>query len=403
MKKFTSKEGVGKTAASTTRRMGDQQAQRYGAYVGLDVHKDTIAVALAYPGRDAPEYRGEIAHSAKAVAKLIGRLSPTGELLGICYEAGPCGYGLYRQLMALGHECEGVAPSLMPRKPGERIKTDRRDALRLAQSLRSGDLTAVWVPDAEQEAMRDLTRAREDMKAQELKARQQLNAFVLRHGYGWPGNKSRWTQTHFNWLESLKFNHDWQQGVLQEYIDAVKAATRRVADGVGQRERALPHWRLAPVVDSLIALRGVDKIAAMTLLAELGDITRFASPRQLMAYLGLVPSEHSSGKRKRKGAITLAGNAHARRMLIESAWSYRFPARQTMHLKRKAKNASEEAKAIAWRAQKRLCGRYRTLNQAGKIQKVVGVAIARELAGFIWDVVRHEMPRVQPTPVHRST
>lgn len=369
----------------------------YPAYIGLDVHKETIAIAVAPAGRGTPESRGEISNKPKAVVKLIDRLNREygGEVLLFCYEAGPCGYGLYRQLLELGHDCQVVAPSLIPKKPGERIKTDRRDASKLAQALRNGDLTAVWVPDEEQEAMRDLTRARDDLKGQERKARQQLNGYVLRHGHSWPLNKTRWSKTHYNWLESLKFSHDWQQVVLQEYIDAVKAASRRVADITAQMERVLPQWSLAPVVDSLVALRGIDKLAAMILLAELGDISRFDSPRQLMAFLGLVPSEHSSGGRRRQGAITKTGNSHARRMLVESAWSYRFPARQTMHLKRKAQNATPEAKAIAWKAQKRLCGRYKTLIQAGKNTKQTTVAIARELAGFIWDIVCHEIPKVQ--------
>ncbi len=369
---------------------------RYPAFIGLDVHKESIVFAVARVGWEAPESRGEIANKPKAVAKLVERLNEEfgGEVLLFCYEAGPCGYGLYRQLLALGHDCQVVAPSLIPKKPGERIKSDRRDARKLAQSLRSGDLTAVWVPDEEQEAMRDLTRARDDMKSQERKARQQLNAFVLRHGHAWPSNKTRWTRTHYNWLESLKFAHDWQHVVLQEYIDAVKAATQRVVDMTAQMERILPHWSLAPVVDSLVALRGIDKLAAMVLLAELGDISRFESPRQLMAFLGLVPSEHSSGNRRRQGAITKTGNSHARRMLVESAWSYRFPARQTAHLKRKAANASDEAKAIAWKAQKRLCGRYQTLTHAGKNTKLVCVAVARELVGFIWDIACREMPKV---------
>ncbi len=399
MNEFTPSEaGIETVSALATVMQGQGlAADEYAAYVGLDVHKDTIAVAVARPGREAAESRGEIANRPKAVGKLVRRLSEEfgGEVLLFCYEAGPCGYALYRQLLELGHGCEVVAPSLIPRKPGERVKTDRRDALKLAMSLRAGDLTAVWVPGEEQEAMRDLTRARGDMKGQEQKARQQLNAFVLRHGHAWPANKTRWTQAHFNWLESLTFSHDWQQVVLQEYIDAVRAASQRVADITAQVMRAIPQWSLAPVVDSLVALRGVDKVAAVTLLAELGDISRFDSPTQLMAFLGLVPSEHSSGRRKRKGAITLAGNAHARRMLIESAWSYRFPARQTMHMKRKAKQASEEAKAIAWKAQKRLCGRYRTLIQAGKNQKVVATAIARELAGFVWAIACEVMPQVQ--------
>ncbi len=397
MKKFNA-EPIGLEMASALETVRQVEAEHnYPAYIGLDVHKESIAVAVARAGREAAESRREIANKPRAVAKLVGRLAQefNGAVLLFCYEAGPCGYGLYRHLLGLGHDCEVVAPSLIPKKPGERIKTDRRDARKLAQSLRSGDLTAVWVPDQEQEAMRDLTRARGDFKAQERKARQQLNAYVLRHGHAWPSNRTRWTQAHYHWLESLRFAHDWQQVVLQEYSEAVKAASRRVADMTAQMERVLPQWSLAPVVDSLVALRGIDKLAAMVVLAELGDISRFESPKQLMAYLGLVPSEHSSGGRRRQGAITKTGNGHARRMLVESAWSYRFPARQTMHLKRKAKPASEEAKAIAWRAQKRLCGRYRTLVQAGKNTKQANVAVARELVGFIWDIVCHEMPKVE--------
>jgi len=374
--------------------VGEMQAQRYGdryaGFVGLDVHKETITVAVAYAGREAPEYRGEIKNTPKAVAKLVRRLSEHGELFLFCYEAGPCGYGIYRQIVGMGHDCEVVAAP-----KSEQLKTDRRDALRLARLLRAGELTRVWVPDTEQEAMRDLCRCRGDFKIQERKARQQLNGFVLRHGHHWPAGKRRWTQAHERWLEGLEFEHAWQHQVLDEYLAAVRAATERV-EGLNQAlNRALANWSLAPVVESLMALRGVDQLSAITLLAELGDISRFDSPRQLMGYLGLVPQLHNSGSRRRSGSITLAGNGHARRILVESAWSYRFPARQTAHLKRKAQNASTDAKAIAWRAQKRLCGRYRTLVQAGKNTKIVCIAIARELAGFIWDIVRHDMPKVR--------
>ena len=397
MKEFTAERVKIQTAAAWGLAEKTREAGYYALYVGLDVHKDSITIAVAWPGRGEPESRGEIANRPKSVAKLVQRLSEEcgGGIVLFCYEAGPCGYGLYRQIIASGHDCQVVAPSLVPRKAGERIKTDRRDALKLSRLLRAGELTAVWVPDEEQEAMRDLTRARGDMKGQQLKARQQLNGFVLRHGHHWPSHKTRWTKSHYRWLESLKFDYPWQQIVLQEYIDAVKAASQRVDDITAQMMGALAQWSLKPVVDSLVALRGIDKVAAVVLLAELGDISRFDSPRQLMAYLGLVPSEHSTGKRRRQGAITLTGNSHARRMLVESAWSYRFAARQTVHLKRKAVNASQQAKAIAWRAQKRLCGRYRRLIQAGKNQKLVCVAIARELVGFVWDVVRHEMPQLQ--------
>lgn len=366
------------------------QRAGYAGFVGLDVHKETIAVAVAPAGREVPVYRGEIKNTAKAVAKLVDRLSVDGELYLYCYEAGPCGYGLYRQLVEMGHDCEVVAPP-----KSEQIKTDRRDALRLSRLLRAGELRQVWVPDEEQEAMRDLCRCRGDFKIQEHKARQQLNAFVLRHGHHWPRGKSRWTLAHYQWLEEMSFIHPWQQQVLDEYLAAVRAATERVNDLAQALDRALPGWSLAPVVTSLVALRGVDQLAAITILSELGDISRFDSPKQLMGYLGLVPSVHSSGARRRQGSITLAGNKHVRRILIESAWNYRFPARQTAHLKRKAKHATAEAKAIAWRGQKRLCGRYQTLTRAGKNQKIVCVAIARELIGFIWDIVRIEMPKVK--------
>ncbi|MDZ7802803.1 IS110 family transposase [Thiohalophilus sp.] len=355
-------------------------------YVGLDVHKATIAVAVAREGRGEPEYHGEIENSCAAVAKLINRLSPDGEALRFCYEAGPCGYGLYRQLIGLGHACEVVAPSLIPRKSGERMKTDRRDALMLARLHRSGELTAVWVPDEEQEAMRDLSRAREDMKSLELKARQRLGAFLLRHGKRYPG-KSRWTQAHWRWLEGVKFEQVLQQLVLQEYIDSVRSAQRRVAQLEAQMRDHLGIWSLGVVAEALMALRGVSLVTAVTTLAELGDITRFDSPRELMGYLGLVPSEHSSGPSRRQGGITRTGNGHVRRVLVEAAWNYRFAARKTHCIERRAEKTSPQVQAIAWQAQKRLCGRYRTLMQAGKDKKQVTTAVARELAGFIWAIV----------------
>jgi transposase len=370
VKEFNPEQHHVETASAVEMVRLEKIVQVHAAYVGLDVHKETIAVAVAEPGRAEPIYRGEIANKPKTVEKLLAKLSADydGGLLLFCYEAGPCGYVLYRQILGCGHDCQVVAPSRIPKAPGERIKNDRRDALKLARLLRAGDLTAVWVPDQEQE--------------------------LLRHGYHWPRGKSRWTPAHENWLAGLKMEHPWQQVVLEEYIGAERAAGERVAQLNDHLMRALPEWSLAPVVDSLVALRGVDKLAAIVLLAELGDISRFDSPKQLMAFLGLVPSEHSSGSRRRQGGITLTGNAHARRMLVESAWSYRFPARWTKHLKGKARHASAEAKQIAWKAQTRLCGRYRTLTRAGKNTKVVCVAIARELAGFIWDIVRQEMPRL---------
>ncbi|WP_308367230.1 MULTISPECIES: IS110 family transposase [unclassified Microbulbifer] len=354
-------------------------------YVGLDVHKNSIAVAVAREGRDNPEYLGEIAHDSTSIRKLLKRLSPNGEVLNVCYEAGPTGYGLYRELTNRGHECDVVAPSLIPRKPGERLKTDRRDAQMLARLHRAGELTPVWVPDQEQEAIRDLTRAREDMKAIELKSRQRLGAFLLRHGKVYQG-KSRWTQAHWRWLEEVKFDSPVQQIVLQEYVDAVSAAQQRVEDLEKVMREALQGWTLQPVAEGLMALRGVDVVTAMTILAELGDITRFDSPRELMAYLGVVPSEHSSGESRRQGGITRTGNGHVRRVLVESAHSYRYPARKTRCIQRRAEKTSDRVQAIAWESQKRLCGRYQKLLQAGKLKNVVVTAIARELAGFIWAI-----------------
>lgn len=240
--------------------------------------------------------------------------------------------------------------------------------------------------------MRDLVRARADFKHAERKARQQLGAFLLRHGRHW--SRRCWTQAHFVWLDGQRFERDGQEWAFQEYLDGVRAASDQVAALTKRLHEALASWSMAPVVRSLVALRGVDTLTAMTLLSELGDVSRFDEPRQLMGYLGLVPSEHSSGGRRRQGRITRTGNSHVRRVLVESAWCYRFPARRTAHLKRKAAAASEAAKAIAWKAQRRLCGRYRHLLAAGKNSKQANVAVARELTGFIWDIVRLEMPRI---------
>ncbi len=357
----------------------------YNAYVGLDVHKETIAVAVAVPGREDPVFRGEIRNRRSSLRRLVGRLSPDGEVLSFAYEAGPCGYGVYRELVAMGHDCMVAAPSLIPRKAGDRVKTDRRDALNLARLHRAGELRAVWVPDSEQEAMRDLTRAREDMKAIELKARQRLGAFLLRRERIYTG-RSRWTQAHFHWLEEQSFELPVQQVVFQEYVDAVMEAQRRVAGLEEQIHQAVATWSLRPLVEALISLRGVNVLTAVTVLAELGDLTRFDTPRQLMSHLGLVPSEHSSGPRRRQGGITKTGNSHVRRVLVEAAWAYRFPARKTAHLRRKAASAPPRIQALAWAAQKRLCARYRRLSNAGKAHCQVTTAVARELTGFLWAI-----------------
>ena len=356
-------------------------------FVGLDVHKDTIAVAVARAGREAPEYLGEVAHDGAGIRKLLKRVNPAGKaVLSVCYEAGPCGYGLYRLLTGMGHHCEVVAPSLIPRKPGDRLKTDRRDALQLARLHRAGELTAVWVPDEAQEALRDMTRAREDMVAMALQARQRLNAFLLRHGQVYREGKSRWTQKHFYWLRELRFISPLQQLVFEEYVEAVKVALRRVTVLEDHLRAAMERSPLRPVAEGLMALRGVSLVAALTLVAELGDISRFDSPRQLMAYLGLVPSEHSSGNVRRQGGITRTGNGHVRRVLVEAAWNYRFMARRSRVIETRATKTTVPVQAIAWEGQKRLCGRYRKLMEMGKQKNQVTVAVARELAGFIWAI-----------------
>jgi transposase len=360
--------------------------KEFSKYVGLDTHKETIAVAVADAIGGKARFYGEIANTPEAIKKLVKQLCPDGEVISFCYEAGPCGYEIYRQISQLGHHCSVVAPSLIPTKPGERVKTDRRDSEKLSRLDRAGELTAVWVPDQEQEAMRDLTRAREDMKGLERITKQRLNAFLLRYGRIYESGKSRWTQAHFRWMEGLKFDVTVQQIVFQEYVDAVKQAEARVAGLEKEMEKAQEHWVLAPVVEALMALRGIKLITAMTVMAELGDITRFDSPRQLMSFLGLVPSEASSGQTRRRGGITKTGNGHVRRVLVEAGWCYRFPARKTAHLQRRAEKCSDEVQAIAWKAQKRLCGRYTHLLERGKLKVQVCTAVARELVGFIWAI-----------------
>ena len=279
---------------------------KFSKYIGLDVHKERVSVAIADEGRGKPRYWGEIPNRPEAVRKLLSRLSGTAEPLRFCYEAGPCGYELYRQLIAAGHDCGVVAPSLIPRKPGERIKTNRRDCLTLAKLDRAGELTPVWVPDAEQEAMRDLSRAREDMKILDKQLRQRLSGFLLRHGRIYNG-RGRWTQAHWRWLETQRFEAPPQQIVLEEYVEAVRAAQARTAGLEKQLFEAAQDWSLGAAARAAMALRGVDRTAAITLLAELDDLSRFQHPRELMSYVGLIPSEHSSGDKRRQGAITKTG------------------------------------------------------------------------------------------------
>jgi transposase len=360
---------------------------KFSKYIGLDVHKETIAVAIAEADGGAVRYQGETPNSADAVRRLLRRHSRDAGRPRFCYEAGPCGYELYRQLSAAGYACVVVAPALIPRKPGERIKTDRRDAVSLARLDRAGELSAVWVPGPEQEGMRDLSRAREDMKIVERQLRQRLSGFLLRHRRSYEG-KQAWTQAYWRWLEQQRFDAPQQQIVLEEYAEAVRQAQQRSARLEKQLHREIEGWSLGAAAEALTALRGIDRTAAATLLAELDDISRFDHPRQLMSYAGLVPSERSSGERRRRGALTKTGNGHARRILIECAWGYRFPARKTATMQRRAERAPEAVQAIAWQAQLRLCDKYRRLQARGLNGSKTAAAVARELCGFVWAVVR---------------
>lgn len=357
----------------------------FSKYVGLDVHKETIAVAVADAQGGEVRYYGEIATTPEEVVKLVRRLRKEGVKLSFCYEAGPCGYGLYRQLKALGQDCQVVAPSLIPKKPGDRVKTDRRDSMTLARLLRAGELTPVWVPDEAQEAFRDLTRAREDMKHFQRMAKQRLSAFLLRHGRRYSG-KTTWSQAHFRWLETLKFDQPVQQIVFQEYIDIVQAMTKRVAAFDAEIEAAGAQSVFSKQIEGYMALRGIDRIGATTLVAEVGDLKRFPDAPKLMKYLGVVPSEHSSGASRIRGGITKTGNGHVRRVLVEAAWTYRHPARKSAVIQRRAEKAPEAIQEIAWSAQKRLCARYRMFEAKGKPRVQICTAIARELVGFIWAI-----------------
>jgi transposase len=355
-------------------------------FIGLDVHKERISVAVAESGRTgALEYLGEIANEPGAIGKLCDRLGRAGKPLAFCYEAGPCGYGVHRQLTGLGHRCDVVAPSLIPRKSGDRVKTNRRDASMLARLHRAGELTAVWVPDANHEAMRDLVRLRSLVRQIVTRARQHLQGFLLRHGRK-HGRGKAWGLSYRRWLSTLAFDHSAQQVAFQDYVDAVVDSERRLKRAEEQIVYLVSEWNLRPVVDALQAMRGIALINAVVLVAEVGDFTRFANPRQLMAYFGLVPGERSSGETVRRNGITKTGNTHARRALVEGAWAYRMRPRVGRHKVDRIEALPKVIRDIGWKAQVRLCARYRRLRARGKTANVVNVAIAREMVGFIWSI-----------------
>lgn len=355
-------------------------------YVGLDVHRDSIAVAIAPEGNGVANVLGVVPNEPDAIRHLIRRLGRPAQLR-CCYEAGPCGYVLYRQLTALGVGCQVVAPSLIPVRPGDRVKTDRRDALKLALGLRAGTLTAVWVPEPTDEALRDLMRAREDGHAALLRCRHQLSKFLLRAGVRPPAGMRAWTQRHRHWLEQLQLPQRAQQVALDEYGRAVDEGLARIDRLDRQLLELVGESRFAEVVTALQALHGVGFITAVTVSTEVIDFGRFR-PRQLMGYTGLCPSEHSSGGRRRQGSISRAGNAHLRRVLVESAWHYRKPWRDSR------RRRSQEAALPAWlrqlshHAESRLHRRFTRIISRGKPPQKAAVAVARELVAFMWAVDR---------------
>lgn len=356
-------------------------------YVGLDVHKDTIVIAVAEAGSQPAEIFATLGNNPAAVLSRLRKLGPLPSMI-VCYEAGPTGYELYRYLNSAGVQCHVVAPSMVPTQNGNRVKTDRRDARRLAHFLRSGDLTAIWVPDEHTEALRDLTRSRDDAKRAERTARHQLSKFLLRKGCRFEG-KSHWTLTHWAWIKRQAFAHEAANRVLTDYIRTAERATQRVEGLTLDINQMVESWALAPLVKNLQAFRGVQLVTAAGLAAEVGDFHRFAAAGQFMAFVGLVPSEHTSGSKRRQGGITKSGNRHLRRLLIEAGWHYyRTPLRVSAELHARRVGVPQPIVDIADKALQRLGTKSYRMKQGTKPPNKIVTALARELAGFVWAAAR---------------
>lgn len=358
-------------------------------FVGLDVHKDSISAAVAEHHTE-PRSLGKLINSPEAIRKLMRKLGPY-EHLRVCYEAGPCGYVIYRQLKKMGIECMVVAPSLIPKKPGARVKTDRKDAVMLARLLRSGDLEPVWVPDASHEALRDLSRAVEAAQGDLMRARHRIRKLLLRQGIRKPEDMNSWTYRHREWLHTVKLPQANQQVVLREMLLTLDQAGERRQRLEAELKEAVECSPFIGLVQAWQCLRGIKTISATRLAAELGDIRRFTTPRQLMSYVGLVPSERSSGSREWRGSVTKTGNAHVRHVLVQAAWHSRHAPSLSAEMRRRQRGQPESVKAIAWKAQDRLHRRYRRLVGRGKPKQKAVVAVAREMLGFIWAIAQ-EIP-----------
>lgn len=361
------------------------------AYLGIDAHKDLNVIALAFAGRGDPELYGKAPADVDAFVRVLRRiLAKHGlekEEVALCYEAGPTGFVLVRRLRELGFECEVAAPSLIPVRASDRVKTDRRDARKLAGLFRAGELVFVHVPDMADEVIRDVCRARTDAVDVQSRTRQQLGALLLRNGHRY-GGLSAWTEPHMRYLRELVLPNPAQKLVLEEYLQRVDSAAAQVARIEEQMTLLLAGWQRRQFVAALQGFRGFQLVAAMVITSELGDLMRFDHPRQLMAYLGLVPDEDSSGGRRRQGGITKCGNGHVRWMLVEVAHHYRLPPKISKELSRRQEGLDREVRAVSWRAQNRLHRRFARLSLRGLHRNKVVVAIARELAAFIWELAR---------------